>query len=86
MSYLVFTWYVGDVNYGLHTIEAISSVRQDEYDDVDVESAQVGTLPPRHTFEGATGEEEVTFGRFDGNNILRCLGWTAQIGDRHGWK
>jgi hypothetical protein len=74
------------VRCGLRTIEAIRSVRQDEYNNVDVESAQIGTLPPWHTFEGAAGEEEVAFGRFDRNNLLRCLGWTAQIGDRHGWK
>jgi hypothetical protein len=41
---------------GLRTIEAIGSVRQDEYDDVNVESAQIRTLPPWHTFEGAAGE------------------------------
>jgi hypothetical protein len=60
------------------TIEAISSVRQNENDDVDVESAQVGSLPPCHPWVSAASEEEVSLRRFERDSALRGLGWTER--------
>lgn len=61
-------------------VKAICCVCQDEYDDIEVQQAQLGHLPPFHAFKGAAGKEEVSFWWFDRNNLLCRSRWAAETG------
>jgi hypothetical protein len=68
-----------------HTsVEPIGRVGQDENDNVDVKSAQIGPLPPCQAFKSTTGEEEMALWRLDRHDLLGGLGW-AKREAHDGW-